>query len=87
MVTSSSDGIIGFFWIKLNRVSACSMTGLYLEMLLFSERLLKKYFTILSSKEWNVTTPKIPPFFKTLAAFISPKINSLISLFTNILRA
>ena len=36
---------------KLNRVSDCSMTGLYLEMLLFSERLLKKYFTILSSKE------------------------------------
>ena len=56
-------------------------------MIMLAERSLKKYFTILSSKEWNVTTTKTPPFVKTVAAFISPKINSLISLFTNILSA
>ena len=35
-------------------------------------RLLKKYFTILSSNEWNVTTANTPSFFKTLVALMSP---------------
>ena len=56
-------------------------------MLFFSDRLLKKNFTILSSIEWKVTTAKTPSFFKTLVAFINPKINSLISLLTKILKA
>ena len=34
-----------------NKDSACPITGTYLDILFFSERLLKKYFTILSSKE------------------------------------
>jgi hypothetical protein len=71
----------------LSNVSGCSVIGAYLDILFFSERLLKKYFTILSSNEWNVTTANTPSFFKTLVALISPKINSLISLLTKILKA
>jgi len=41
-------------------------------MLLFSDKLLKKYFTILSSRELNVTTAIIPSFLTTFAALISP---------------
>ena len=54
---------------------------------LFFEKLLKKYFTILSSIEWKVTTSIFPPGFNFLVAFITPFISSLISLFTNILKA
>jgi hypothetical protein len=76
-----------FFHFNLSNVSGCSVIGAYLDILFFSERLLKKYFTILSSNEWNVTTANTPSFFKTLVALISPKINSLISLLTKILKA
>jgi hypothetical protein len=76
-----------FFSFNLSNVSGCSVIGAYLDILFFSERLLKKYFTILSSNEWNVTTANTPSFFKTLVALISPKINSLISLLTKILKA
>ena len=63
---------MGFFFIILNNASGCSNLGTYRETLFISDKLLKKYLTILSSKEWNVTIAKIPSFFKTLAAFISP---------------
>ena len=73
--------------INLSNVSGCSVKGAYLDTLFCSDKLLKKYLTILSSSEWNVTTAKTPSFFKTLVALISPKINSLISLLTKILSA
>ena len=41
----------------------------------------------MSSKEWKVTTAKTPSFFKIFTELIKPYINSLISLFTNILSA
>ena len=84
---SSSDGTIAFFWINLSNVSGCSIIGAYLDMLFFSDKLLKKYLTILSSNEWNVTTARTPSFFKTLVALMRPIINSLISLLTKILKA
>ena len=37
-----------YFSINSNKVSACSTTGTYLDMLFFSDKLLKKYFTILA---------------------------------------
>ena len=86
-IISLSEGIIAFFSFNISNVSGCSVIGAYLDILFFSERLLKKYLTILSSNEWNVTTANTPSFFKTLVALISPKINSLISLLTKILKA
>ena len=69
---SFKDGFFGFFSIILNEVSGCSSLGTYLEILLFSDKLLKKCLTILSSIEWKVTTAKTPSSFYILAADISP---------------
>ena len=84
---SLSVGKIGFFIGILKKISFCCFFGWYLEILLFVDKSLKKYFTILSSKEWNVTTAKIPSFLRSLAELIKPFNNSLISLLTNILNA
>ena len=70
--SSLDEGVIGFFFIILNSVSDSFNLGKYLDTLLFSERLLKKYLTILSSNEWNVTTTKIPSFFNIFDAIIKP---------------
>ena len=50
---SFSDGTIGFLLINLNNfyLAFHHLSGIYLEILLFSDKLLKKYLTILSSKE------------------------------------
>ena len=69
-------GTIGFFLIILNRVSGWFSFGTYLETLLFSDKLLKKYLTILSSSEWNVSTAITPSFLTTLAALIYGLINA-----------
>jgi len=80
-------GRIGFFFINLNNWLLLDMFGKYLDEFIFSEKFLKKNFTILSSIEWNVTTAIIPPIGVMLNEFINPLINSLISLFTIILKA
>ena len=49
--TNEDDILFRVKNLILNKVSGCSMTGIYLDILFFSERLLKKYFTILSSNE------------------------------------
>ena len=84
---SLSVGIIGFLSFNSNKIFGCSNLGTYRDTLWFSDKLLKKYFTILSSKEWNVTTAKTPSFLIIFVADIRPLINSLISLFTKILKA
>ena len=81
------DGIIGFFFVNLKYFVANIVLGKYLELFFISAYSLKKDLTILSSIEWNVTTAITPPIGKILYAFINPFINSLISLFTKILRA
>ena len=48
---SPLEGIIGFLFPNLNKLSSSSIFGIYLEILFFSDKLLKKNFTILSSKE------------------------------------
>ena len=78
---------MGFFWTISNKISGWLTFGRYRDILFFSDKLLKKYFTILSSKEWNVTTAKVPSFFNILVAATRPFTNSLISLFTKILKA
>ena len=45
------EGIIGFFKGIENKIFFCSTFGWYLETLLFSDKFLKKYLTILSSNE------------------------------------
>ena len=70
------------------RYNSSPHSGKYLDGFdLFLEKLLKKYFIILSSIEWKLTTKIFPPGFKILVALIIPIINSDISLFTNILKA
>ena len=50
--TSLSDGVIGFFkGISKQDFFLLNVFGSYLEMLLFSDKFLKKYLTILSSNE------------------------------------
>ena len=78
---------MGFFSNILNKVSRWFNWGRYREILLFSDKLLKKYLTILSSSEWKVTTAKTPSFFKIFDADIKPFSSSLISWFTKILSA
>ena len=72
---SFTEGTIGFFLFNLNKMSPLFVLGMYLEILFFSDKLLKKYFTILSSNELKVITTIFPPGFKILVAFIKPKIN------------
>ena len=84
---SFKEGVLGFFSNILNKVSRWFNWGRYREILLFSDKLLKKYLTILSSSEWKVTTAKTPSFFKIFDADIKPFSSSLISLFTKILSA
>ena len=48
---SCGDGIIGFLFINLNKFTFSYVLGIYLETLFVSDKLLKKYLTILSSKE------------------------------------
>ena len=63
---------MGFLFINLNRGLGWSTLGTYREILFFSDKLLKKYLTILSSNELKVTTAKIPFLFKALDAAINP---------------
>ena len=48
---SLADGKIGFLMVDLNKLALSSSFGKYRETLLFSDKLLKKYLTILSSSE------------------------------------
>ena len=83
------DGLITLFLYSLNKDNFLSLSsGRYLDGLdRFSEKLAKKYFTILSSIEWKLTTKIFPPGFNFFVAFITPFISSVISLFTKILIA
>ena len=73
---------------SLNKIDFLSSGGKYLEGFLFKfEYKLKKYFTILSSKEWKLITRIIPPFARILVASINPNINSVNSWLTKILKA
>ena len=65
-IISLSLGTIGFFITDLNKFNFSSVFGICLETLLFSDKLLKKYLTILSSIEWKLITIIFPPnlFFK-----------------------
>ena len=69
-------------------VITSSLSGRYLDGFdLLHEKLLKKYFTILSSIEWKLIIKIFPPGFKILVAIIIPLISSVISLLTKILSA
>ena len=72
LLNSIEDGTFGFFSIILNNFSGWTVKGWYRDILLFSDKLEKKYLTILSSNEWNVTTAKTPSFLKTFDAEINP---------------
>ena len=69
---SCGDGIIGLLFINLTKFAFYFVLGIYLETLFVSDKLLKKYLTILSSKEWKLTTAIIPFFSSTLVALINP---------------
>ena len=86
---SSFDGLnILFLYCSNKAVSETLFSGEYLDGLdLFFEKLVKKYFTILSSIEWKLIIKILPPGFNFLVAFIIPLINSVISLLTKILSA
>ena len=87
--TSSFEALITLFLYSSNNVNWFGLfSGKYLDGLaLFFEKLLKKYFTILSSMEWKLITKILPPGFNIFVAFIIPLINSVISLLTKILNA
>ena len=69
-------GINTFLHTVLNKFDLFSFVGRYLEGLLFiSEWRLKKFFTILSSIEWKLTTTKMPPFDRSFVAPINPEIS------------
>jgi len=77
-----------FLYLSKRAVRLSSFSGRYLDGFdLFVEKLLKKYFTILSSIEWKLTIKILPPGFKILVALIIPLISSVISLLTKILKA
>ena len=88
-MSSSCEGLKTLFLYSSNiAVLLSSFSGRYLDGFdLLVEKLLKKYFTILSSIEWKLTIRIFPPGFRILAALIIPKISSLISLLTKILKA
>ena len=50
-IHSLDEGMIGFFFPILKKIFCSTFLGTYREILLFSDKLLKKYFTILSSNE------------------------------------
>ena len=81
-------GAKGFLENCLNSPCFFSCRGKYLDGFFSkSEYKLKKFFTILSSKEWKLTTIKIPPFNKSFVASVNPKINSVNSWLTKTLIA
>ena len=75
------NAIADYFLDKsLNIVLLLSFIGKYLEgFLLKFEYMLKKYFTILSSREWKLTTTSTPLFPSICVALINPKISSVSS--------
>ena len=83
------DGLNTLFLYSSNKfVSKILFSGRYLDGLdLFLEKFVKKYFTILSSNEWKLTTKIFPPGFSFFVALIIPLISSVISLLTKILSA
>ena len=89
LLISSFDGTnILFLYCSNKAVSGTLVSGKYLDGLdLFFEKLVKKYFTILSSIEWKLIIKILPPGFNFFVAFITPFINSVISLLTKILSA
>ena len=81
-------GVYSFLGNDLNKSDLFLFNGKYLEGFLFKlEYNLKKFFTILSSKEWKLTTTNMPPFDRSCAAVINPRINSVNSWLTKILIA
>lgn len=77
-----------FLYSSNKRLSADLFSGKYLDDLdLFLEKLVKKYFTILSSIEWKLMIKILPPGFNFFVAITTPFINSVISLLTKILNA
>ena len=83
------DALITLFLYLSNKtVFKLWSSGKYLDdFVWFLEKLVKKNFTILSSIEWKLTTSIFPPGLSYFVAFIIPSISSVISLFTNILKA
>ena len=83
------DGLKTLFLYSSNRINFVILfPGKYLDGLdLFLEKLVKKYFTILSSNRMETYNNNFPPGFNFFVAFIIPFINSVISLFTKILKA
>ena len=70
-------GLIGFFENALNKLDLFLFKGKYLDGFLFeSEYCVKKFFTILSSKEWKLTTTNIPPLARSSVAAVNPAVSS-----------
>ena len=89
LIISTLEGlIILFLYLSNKEILISFFSGKYLDGLdRLDEKLLKKYFTILSSIEWKLIINIFPPGFKIFVALIIPSISSVISLLTNILNA
>ena len=62
-----------FLYLSNKEILKSLFSGKYLEGLeRLEEKLLKKYFTILSSIEWKLTINILPPGFKTFVELIMP---------------
>ena len=77
LIISILEGLnILFLYLSNKKISTSLFSGKYLEGLdRLEEKLLKKYFTILSSIEWKLTINIFPPGFKIFVALIAPSIS------------